>query len=834
MFKTVRKNHLSAHVSNIYKFEYEGDESPIVIAEKLMRNSNVEYAQPYWIPEILDFPDDPKLNSQYHLNITKAIEAQEITQGDTNIVIGIVDTGVDIYHEDLADNIKYNYADPINGIDDDNDGYIDNYRGWDLGNNDNNPISTTNHHGTYIAGTAAACTNNGIGVAGVGCNTKFLPIKVSDDFEGAMIACYEGIVYAADHGCQIINCSWGSPSKSPLCDDVVAYALERGCIIIAAAGNTGTDVKYYPAACEGVISVAATNSSDIHWRKTTYNNSVDISAPGENVFTTFYNGRYEPSSGTSLAAPVVSGAAALVWSVRRDYSAKQIAELLRVTTDNIDTIAGNADMRGKLGSGRLNILKALTDTLSPSIRIIDYEFNTDSGIFKSGTEITLNFKITNYLKQVSGVNVRVEADSSFAIIENGTWNTDFINQGDTLSSPTFTATLANSLEDNAIIPFHIKFETDGYSALQVLELTVNPTFIDIEWGDMKTTIADNGKIGYYNYDAQLGNGFLYEGSKNMMSDGALIIALDSLSIASAFKNDNQFVATAKPALSDSGKVKRVTSTIKPTNITGLKIDQEFIFDSEKLPTAMICNYLISSSRTAEHENCAIGLYFDWDIINSLTNEIGYDSDLKMSYIYNKGNTNRYAGVSLISSGNAVPYAFELGENGSSTIITEDFSNEQKWLVMNQARPQSLSTNIDLAMMLSSNKISLHNGDTAHVSFAVMAAESLYELKQIATLAASIYGEKTNTDTTTTADNQSIRYNSDLRIYPNPINEQIHIESDLSILKINIYREDGTLADTADTDNTNNLTLNTSHLESGLYIIEIINTDGRKQHRFVVK
>lgn len=835
MFKKMRKDKFSAQINNIYKIEYEGDKNPIVVAEKLMKSENIEYAQPYWVPEILDMPNDPKLSSQYHFNITQALEAQEITQGDTNIVIGIVDTGVDIYHEDLVDNIKYNYADPINGIDDDNDGYVDNFRGWDLACNDDNPISTTNHHGTHVAGIAAACTNNGIGVAGIGYKTKFLPIKVSDDDEGSMIACYEGIVYAADHGCQIINCSWGSPSKNPIYDDVIKYAQSRGCLIIAAAGNTGTDVKYYPASSDGVFSVGATNAADERWTKSTYNNRIDISAPGENVFTTHYNNTYQTGSGTSLAAPVVSGAAALAWSIHPDYTATQIAELLRVTTDNIDTIAANTKYSGKIGSGRLNILKALTDSTSPSIRITDYEFKTDDNKFTSGTEITLKFNIINYLNAAKNVIMSIEVDNDCATIKNGTWAIDSIGCNEKLESPTISIALSNSLKANQIIPFYVNFNTDGYSALQVLELTVNPTYIDVEWGEMKTTIADNGKIGIYDYDAQLGNGFLYEGTKNLMSDGALIIALDSLTIASAFQTDNQFIATQKPILTKNGNVQEITSTLKPTNINGIEIEQKFIFDTENLPTAMICNYLIHSTRAAEYDNSCVGLYFDWDIVNSLTNAINYDNTLKMAYIYNIGEINRYAGVSLLSIGNAVPYAFELSENGGSTNIVDEFSDEQKWLVMNNTRPQSYSANIDLAMILSCNKLTLHNDDTINIRFAIMAAENLYELKQVATKAAEIYGEKTQEiDTTENTDIIENQNNNRLILYPNPISKNLLIESNSEIEEINIYNAIGKLMLSKNFDSAKNCMLNTSSLESGIYIIEIINNEGEKTRKLVEK
>ncbi|GAI36367.1 unnamed protein product, partial [marine sediment metagenome] len=130
---------------------------------------------PHYLPELLYTPDDPLNIYQYYLDTIKAYDAWEICKGDSNIVIGITDTGVDIDHEDLQGNIYYNYNDPINGIDDDNDGFIDNFRGWDLGENDNNPQWEINDHGVVVTGIAGARTDNGIGISGVGFKSRFLP-----------------------------------------------------------------------------------------------------------------------------------------------------------------------------------------------------------------------------------------------------------------------------------------------------------------------------------------------------------------------------------------------------------------------------------------------------------------------------------------------------------------------------------------------------------------------------------------------------------------------------------------------------------------------------------
>ena len=834
MFAAQKTDNASAELSRIYLIEYKGNESPMVIARKLSQIEGVEYAEPYWIPEPMGTPNDPSLGSQYFMTITKTLEAQDITQGDTNIVIGIVDTGVDVYHEDLADNIKLNYDDPINGIDDDNDGYIDNFRGWDLGENDNNPISSANHHGSNVAGMACATTNNGIGVASVGYKTKFLPIKASNE-DGTLTACYEGVVYAADHGCQIINCSWGSPARSLLCDDVIKYAQSRGCLIVAAAGNTGTDVKYYPASCDGVFSVCASNANDAKWGSSSYNHRVDIAAPGENVYTTTFGNKYQMSNGTSFAAPLVSGAAALVWAVKPKLTAVQVAELLRVTADNIDTVPANARFVGKMGSGRVNVLRALTDSTSPSIRITKCQFTAADNNFVSGQTIEIKISVCNYLEKAENVTVTLESDDNSITVLNGSWQTASITTMQSVDCPAFTATIADNLANNYIMPLQFRFEADGYSATQTVELTVNPTFTDAEWGQMQTTIADNGKIGIYDYDAQLGRGFTYQRTENLVSDGALIFAFDSTKIASAFQADNQFTSvTGRPTTQVADGVTHIKSTIKPTTISGIEILQDFVFDSQNLPTAMICNYAIACTRNDGSPNAAIGLYFDWDVVNSLTNRIEYDATRRLAYIYNTGDIGLYGGICLISKAKAVPYAFEISEKGGSINIQDDFTDDQKWIAMNQSRPQSTSTDIDLALMLSCNKLNIKANNTTRVTFAVLAAENLYELQRAADKAIELYGEKPSTvvgdDTTAIADAQL----SSIHIYPNPAKSTIYINSNRPISVVRIYNMNGVLENETAVGNGTSASIGVSQIADGLHIVEIISTDGRTERRLVVK
>ena len=221
---------------------------------QLLKTGLVEYVEPLYSYPPLQQPNDPladstRANGQYHLKNIRAYRAWDVTQGDTSIVIGIVDGGTRLTHEDLATQFQPNRQDPIDGLDNDGDGYVDNYYGWDFADHDNDPgRDPSSVHGILVAGCAAGATNNGKGIAGVGYRCRFLPLKIYPSTPTGSFGGYEAIVYAADHGCQIINLSWGAPGGySQYEQDVINYAaINHDVVVVAAAGNTAADLDFYP------------------------------------------------------------------------------------------------------------------------------------------------------------------------------------------------------------------------------------------------------------------------------------------------------------------------------------------------------------------------------------------------------------------------------------------------------------------------------------------------------------------------------------------------------------------------------------------------------------
>ena len=324
-----------------------------------------------------------------------APEAWDIQKGNPNLVIGVIDTGVDYNHPDLVGNIWTNPGEIAgDGIDNDNNGYIDDTRGWDFAYNDNNPMDG-HGHGTHVSGTIAGKGNNGVGVTGVAWNAKIMPLKMFDDTgsggytSNAILA----INYATAKGVKLTNNSWGGGGYSQALSDAINTAGQQGALFIASAGNAtqNTDVTpSYPASynLSNIISVASTTRTDGLSYFSNYGaTTVDLGAPGSDIYSAWPNSSYNTISGTSMASPHVTGAAALLWSQNPTWTAQQVKNKLMQTTDPISALSGKT-----VTGGRLNINNALAgSTPPPSTNIAA----TDTGWYdNSGYHIPTN---TNYI-----------------------------------------------------------------------------------------------------------------------------------------------------------------------------------------------------------------------------------------------------------------------------------------------------------------------------------------------------------------------------------------------------------------------------------------------------
>ncbi len=287
------------------------------------------------------YPNDPYYGNQWALEKANAPAAWSLSTGQGTL-IAVLDTGTDLDHPDLASKVRTD---------------ID----WDYIHDD--AVAADDHgHGTHVSGIAAAATNNGVGVAGLGWEATILPLKVLDaDGVGYEDDLAAGIRYAADNGADVINMSLGGPYACPfIVQEAVDYAYAKGVVVIAAAGNhggsSGPNAEMFPANCEHVLGVAATTSSDAHASYSNYGNHVSVAAPGSSIYSTLRGGGYGYNSGTSMATPYVAGLAALVRARYPSYTPDQVASAI---LDNADDL-GTTGWDQYYGCGRINAFEALS------------------------------------------------------------------------------------------------------------------------------------------------------------------------------------------------------------------------------------------------------------------------------------------------------------------------------------------------------------------------------------------------------------------------------------------------------------------------------------------
>jgi len=380
-------------LDNIYLFHVPIESDILSIVTEYASCPEVVYAEPNGIPIACDIPNDANFSSQWHLHNTGQVvltnwyghnysgipdadidapEAWDIETGSPDVVIAIIDSGIDYTHPDLAPNIWNNTDEiPENSIDDDHNGYIDDIRGWDFYHNNSN-VTDGNGHGTMCAGVAGAVGDNAIWGAGVAWNCKIMPVRIANqNWDTTTVYAANGIRYAADNGANICSMSFGWWSPPSIIMDAVNYAYDKGVFLCAAAGNSNNWQKLYPGAFENVTAVAMTNQNDSRcspkdWGGTwgsQYGNWVDIAAPGNIIYTTMptyhviFNDDGMPQNfawgcGTSFASPMVAGVAALLLSKDPSLTPDQVKALL----------CGNVDPYNSteyIGTGRLNAQKAL-------------------------------------------------------------------------------------------------------------------------------------------------------------------------------------------------------------------------------------------------------------------------------------------------------------------------------------------------------------------------------------------------------------------------------------------------------------------------------------------
>ncbi|NJL14570.1 MAG: S8 family serine peptidase [Microscillaceae bacterium] len=580
------------------------------------------YTEPVYRHTLQALPNDPLLThpNQYHLDYIQAFEAWEIETGDPAVFMAITDDGCNVNHPDLSANVRFPVI--VNGPEDLNNDLAGDFSD-EFGDEDADVSG--GGHGNVVALCAAAVPNNNNGTAGVGFHTPFLPVKVAaDDNLGSIVMGYEGILYAAVQGAKVINMSWGrTGSPSFFEQDIIDIAyLDYDAVLVAAAGNSNLEEFYYPASYEHVLSVAATKIGDAKADFSTYNKKVDLSAPGQGVVVD--SGNLAGANGTSFAAPLVAGAAALLRAHYPDWNAEQVMIRLQTTTDPVYQLEANAPFLYRLGTGRLNVFKALSAP-QKGLAVRTHTFpQGQRGYIFAGMESDWLFTFYNAFEALDNLQIRIQTDSPFVNwVKNDISlgaieaNTEFNNQADV-----FRMRLADNTPANTLARFTITYTDGSFSYSEVFEMLLNPGHSDLN--EVHLNVNDRGQIGLYNMNFAEMQGFAFEGL-TFLTEGGLMLARNPAQISDAVRNpfnqaQSDFVAsqTLRPTLEEEGTLliteARYDDISNNADRIGLEITQKtYAWNQVGLTRGLVLEYEIQNVNTSPIDTLHAALFADWTL-----------------------------------------------------------------------------------------------------------------------------------------------------------------------------------------------------------------------------
>ncbi len=831
----------------------EADQLPRVMMA-LHASGLTDYVQPRYLPALLTgdaghrehFPDDPLINQQYYLDNIAAFQAWDITRGDTNVVVGIVDTGVELDHPDLIGAIAYNWDDPINGEDSDGDGFVDNFYGWDLGEGNNDPSINNSAHGIHVSGIAAATANNQEGIAGVGYHSRFLPVKTDDEL-GRLIKAYEGIVYAADQGVDVINCSWGSHfNAGPFGQDIIDYAvLNHDVLVVAAAGNADDDVPFYPASFDLVLSVAATDSLDHKAGFSSYGPFIDIAAPGHQVMSTWVNASYMRGNGTSMAAPVVAGAAALLRSEFPGLSALQIKALLKMTADPIDQLEENLPYASQLGNGRLNMFRALTESHHSYIRIAEHLTPEETlGNVAPGMTFGLDMFLQNMLGPVQTVQAVLTTDSDKLNVLTDTLFFDsidslqvFDNQDDPLLVETSAA-----LPDNHHVLFTLHFFDEHGERIgrRSFRRVLNRNYLNVEAGPIKTTFSAYGALGFNYPDYAQGWGLTYEDGYTVLRNGGFLFANSASRVVDNIYGSEAGAFSDKLNIADP-PVLHTDHMLAPLVVSGrlqddapgdrsLGVDilwQAYLWDYADPKDYFILHYQLINQSDKAYDDFYAGFFADWILRNNKLHRATIDVSSRMAYAYSDEG-GQYTGIQLLSSGGMRHYAFDNQGAKGSIRIDDGFSDVEKYaaLTNNRLHAGFYGADNDISSLISYGPNHLQPGDTLSVGFAIHFGDALHDLRDQATEAAWFYDALDDIEThlPEVADGPCTE---PLLVYPNPFQSALNLQFCAELqgrFLVTIYGQDGQIQAQRQVSlwrgQEEGITMDAGFLSPGVYLLRL--------------
>jgi subtilisin family serine protease len=817
-FGFIRKSDITG-LKRVFTFRVEEEVDIQDLSEKISVCPGVEYAEPCFLrtaeewgktggnslPSVEFIPNDPFYYLQWHLPAVYAPSAWDVTTGDPDIIIAITDNGVDWDHPDLASNIWDNEDEvPNNGLDDDDNGFVDDIRGWDFSGNDNNPscdgdtVFISLGHGTHVAGLASARANDAYGVAGLAPECSIMPIKISSgqyiEYGAA------GITYAYENGAKVINCSWGGNYYSQLEADAIANALAAGALVVASAGNDNTQYLHYPSSLDGVLSVAAMDPYDV---KSVYSNShptVDVCAPGDNIFSTFVtssgSASYSTMSGTSMASPIVAGLAGLVFSQYPTWSPDQVTVKILNTCDNIDSL--NPGYVGMLGFGRINAYRAVGEAL-PGLRFSDFSVDDSAGgdgdnIPEPGENMNLIVTISNSLQDAQGLV--------------GTLTTDHLQVTILQDSSTFGDIATGATGDNSDNPFQVQLgmmsegeevlfslylvTSEGYSFNFNFTMLVSPPYANMNIGNVVCTVTNFAALGYqsnpyYSWSEQIGEGFRYPASGgNALYHGTFMLSYGQSRVCASLYRENVFpyefewlsdgpiiISTPGQFADQEAQSSCYDHNVFQQYVSSVVVNEKaYAWADTAHDDFVILEYELSNISSTDLLNCYGAMFMDWDIGDFTINSVGYDASHGIGYMYSF--SSNYYGVKSLTH---PVYAHRAVDNNLYTSYGPNIFSDNviyQFIVGNIG--QLVASGGEFSHITSVGPLNLETDTTVTVAFAIVGGLTFNHMINNAIAAEEAYQSILNQSPLANVSTETEVYLSDPT--PNPFNLEVSFHLDL--------------------------------------------------------
>ncbi|MDR8390653.1 S8 family serine peptidase [Aliifodinibius sp. S!AR15-10] len=850
-------------LQRIHKVHYVADVDAAWLAAKVSRLPGVEYAEPKYLRFLQNAPTNDPIENPYE-EFHRFTEAWDETTGSSDVIIAIIDTGVDYNHPDLDDKLWTN-DDEIadNGVDDDNNGKIDDVIGWDFWDSgtpskgimeDNDPMMDVNDHGTHVAGIAAAETNNGEGLAGTGYNSRYMAVKAGGVPESPNVIGFgfEGIVYAAQNGADIINCSWGGPGFSQAERDAIDFAASVGAVVLGASGNEGRAQVIYPAAFDEVVAVGSVESgTNSVAQYSNFGIELDVLATGSSIESTEGNNQYGTKSGTSMSTPVVSGLAALLRSLHPEWTGRRIASQIRASSAPLlNTIL--------LGRGKIDAYRAVTTSL-PGVEVANVDFlNQEGEKLSFGESGQINVTLVNHGAATSSFNLTASALNSSGI-EVGSPNAQpgAIPTGDTVqvtvpiqisSDFDLRQTPAFQLEWTDSPNNYIDFDVARYSDLLFDVMAENR---------VKMSISADGSIGFTDPLTQQGGiGFIpreqiqsgeFTDGENLLFEGGLMLQFNGTLHDAVRSEDGELSRDFNPQSTFRlQKESPQTDLLGTTHFTSDTVNNlsadikltSYAYEDPALSNVVYLLYEITNPYSYfEFEELYAGIFNDWDIgASSSNNGTSYSQQDSILYVYDQDSESTQPVVAVASVG-PLSSAFAIDNaatgQGLNFGLYDGYTDAEKKQSLTAGTTKTNISGTDVSAVIASGPYTVGANATLKVGFVYAFGEDSDELRSQIQQARSQkpfqVSEKGRVLPDDAPDDTEFFQN-----YPNPFNGSTRIRLDLSQqshVNISLYnvlgRKVAEIVDNQLDPRIHIFNVNASRLSSGIYFARL-QTDTRSE------